>query len=159
MPKQANREKQENISEEHVDGDSSNEVSEKLDEEELDLTSRTYKAIVEHGMEGILQSQLWKELSLTSRDGSRLAIRLEKRVMIRRERVLENGRWTYRLFPIHMPIKTTSIRDTPCLTCKVVEQCSNDAKISPKTCSMLEDWVRKEFATYKVVMKVEAKSG
>jgi len=73
--------------------------------------------------------------------------------------VLENGRWTYRLFPIRMPIKTTSIRDTPCLTCKVVEQCSDDAKISPKTCSTLEDWVRKEFASYKVVMKVEAKSG
>ncbi|MGD0330171.1 MAG: transcriptional regulator [Nitrososphaeria archaeon] len=159
MPKQANREEKENISEEQVDESASKEVPEKLDEEELDLTSRTYKAIVEHGMEGILQSQLWKELSLTSRDGSRLAIRLEKRGMIRRERVLENGRWTYRLFPIRMPIKTTSIRDTPCLTCKVVEQCSDDSKISPKTCSTLEDWVRKEFAAYKVVMKVEAKSG
>lgn len=78
----------------------------KSEEEELDLTSRTYKAIVEHGMQGILQSQLWKELNLTSRDGSRLAIRLEKRGMIRREKVLENGRWTYRLYPIRMPIKT-----------------------------------------------------
>jgi DNA-binding Lrp family transcriptional regulator len=133
---------------------------EKLDEEELDLTSRTYKAIVEHGMEGILQSQLWKELSLTSRDGSRLAIRLEKRGMIRRERVLENGRWTYRLFPIRMPIKTASIRDAPCLTCKVVEQCSVEGRISPRVCSMLEEWVRKEYQEYmshKVVIKVETK--
>ena len=159
MPRQVNRGKQDDISEKQVDGGISNEVSERLDEEELDLTSRTYKAIVEHGMEGILQSQLWKELNLTSRDGSRLAIRLEERGMIKRDRVLENGRWTYRLFPIRMPIKTTSIRDTPCLTCKVVEQCSNDGKISPKTCDMLKDWVRKEFATHKVVMKVEAKSG
>jgi len=159
MSKHVNREKQDDIPEKQVDEDASNEVSEKLDEEELDLTSRTYKAIVEHGMEGILQSQLWKELSLTSRDGSRLAIRLEKRAMIRRERVLENGRWTYRLFPIRMPIKTTSIRDTPCLTCKVVEQCSNNGKISSKTCDMLKDWVRKELATHKVVMNVEAQSG
>jgi len=159
MPKHVNMEKQDDIPEEQVDEDTSKEVSEKLDEEELDLTSRTYKAIVEHGMEGILQSQLWKELSLTSRDGSRLAIRLEKRAMIRRERVLENGRWTYRLFPIRMPIKTTSIRDTPCLTCKVVEQCSNNGKISSKTCDMLKDWVRKELATHKVVMNVEAQSG
>jgi hypothetical protein len=133
--------------------------AEKLDEEELDLTSRTYKAIVEHGMEGILQSQLWKELSLTSRDGSRLAIRLEKRGMIRRERVLENGRWTYRLYPIRMPIKTASIRDSPCLTCKVVEQCSKDGKIAPKVCGMLEEWVRNEYENSKVVMKVETKSG
>ncbi|MEM2073263.1 MAG: hypothetical protein QXS74_06690 [Nitrososphaeria archaeon] len=130
----------------------------KSEDEELDLTSRTYKAIVEHGMEGILQSQLWKELNLTSRDGSRLAIRLEKRGMIRREKVLENGRWTYRLYPIRMPIKTASIRNSPCLTCKLVEQCSEDGKITPKTCRMLEDWVRKEYAANKVMMKVEAKS-
>lgn len=131
----------------------------KSEDEELDLTSRTYKAIVEHGMEGILQSQLWKELNLTSRDGSRLAIRLEKRGMIRREKVLENGRWTYRLYPIHIPIKTTTIRNSPCLTCKLVEQCSEDGKITPKTCRMLEDWIRKEYAANKVMMKVEAKSG
>ena len=130
----------------------------KSEEEELDLTSRTYKAIVEHGMQGILQSQLWKELNLTSRDGSRLAIRLEKRGMIRREKVLENGRWTYRLYPIRMPIKTASIRNAPCLTCKLAEQCSEDGKISPKTCRMLEDWVRKEYSANKVMMKVEAKS-
>lgn len=131
----------------------------KSEEEELDLTSRTYKAIVEHGMEGILQSQLWKELNLTSRDGSRLAIRLEKRGMIRREKVLENGRWTYRLYPIRMPIKTASIRNAPCLTCKLVEQCSEDGKITPRTCRMLEEWVRKEYSANKVMMKVEAKSG
>ena len=159
MPNQENTGEQEDISEERSEEGSLNEVAEKLDEEELDLTSRTYKAIVEHGMEGILQSQLWKELNLTSRDGSRLAIRLEKRGMIKRERVLENGRWTYRLFPIRMPIKTASIRDSPCLTCKVVEQCSSESKISSKTCNNMEEWVRKEFATYKVVMKVEAKSG
>lgn len=131
----------------------------KSEEEELDLTSRTYKAIVEHGMEGILQSQLWKELNLTSRDGSRLAIRLEKRGMIRRDKVLENGRWTYRLYPIRMPIKTSSIRNSPCLTCKIIEQCSEDSKVTPKTCRMLEDWVRREYIANKVMMKVEAKSG
>jgi len=159
MPLQEDDSGRDNSPKENVEGEVLDESAEGLGEEELDLTSRTYKAIVEHGMEGILQSQLWKELSLTSRDGSRLAIRLEKRGMIRRERVLENGRWTYRLFPIRMPIKTTSIRDCPCLTCELIEQCSEDGKISPKTCSSLEEWVRKEFAAHKVVMKVEAKSG
>jgi hypothetical protein len=79
--------------------------------------------------------------------------------MIRRERVLENGRWTYRLYPIRMPIKTTSIRDSPCLTCKVIEQCSNEGKITPKICGMLEEWVRNEYENSKVVMKVETKPG
>ena len=39
----------------------------------LDLTSKVYKLVVEHGSDGVLQSELWKELTLTSRDGSRLA--------------------------------------------------------------------------------------
>ncbi|MEM4340060.1 MAG: hypothetical protein QW319_00805, partial [Candidatus Nitrosocaldus sp.] len=62
-----------------------------------DLTSKVFKLIVEQGKEGILQSRLWKELNLTSRDGSRIAMRLEKRGLVTRQRVLENGRWTFRL--------------------------------------------------------------
>ena len=69
----------------------------KNDEYLLDLTSRVYKVVVEHGKGGVLQSELWKELDLTSRDGSRIAIRLEKRGMIKRDRILQGGRWTYKL--------------------------------------------------------------
>jgi DNA-binding MarR family transcriptional regulator len=47
-----------------------------------DLTSKVFKLIVEQGKEGILQSRLWKELNLTSRDGSRIAMRLEKRGLV-----------------------------------------------------------------------------
>ena len=53
--------------------------TEKTEEELVDLTSRVYKLVVERGKDGVLQSEIWKELGLTSRDGSRLAIRLEKR--------------------------------------------------------------------------------
>lgn len=60
--------------------------TEKTEEELVDLTSRVYKLVVERGKDGVLQSEIWKELGLTSRDGSRLAIRLEKRGMIRRVR-------------------------------------------------------------------------
>ena len=48
----------------------------------VDLTSRVYKLVVERGKDGVLQSEIWKELGLTRRDGSRLAIRLENRGMI-----------------------------------------------------------------------------
>ena len=61
------------------------------EDELLDFTSRVYKLVVEHGNEGVLQSELWKKLNLTSRDGSRLAIRLEKRGMIKREKILVFG--------------------------------------------------------------------
>ncbi|MFN3622134.1 MAG: helix-turn-helix transcriptional regulator, partial [Nitrososphaerales archaeon] len=80
----------------------------------LDLTSRVYKLVVEQGKEGVLQSELWKKLNLTSRDGSRLAIRLEKRGLVKRERVLDNGRWTYKLTPLRLPIQIKSIEQAPC---------------------------------------------
>ena len=72
---------------------------ERTEEELVDLTSRVYKLVVERGRDGVLQSEIWKELGLTSRDGSRLAIRLERRGLIGRVKVLEEGRWTYKLTP------------------------------------------------------------
>ena len=77
--------------------------TEKTEEELVDLTSRVYKLVVERGKDGVLQSEIWKELGLTSRDGSRLAIRLEKRGMIKRVKVLDDGRWTYKLTPLRLP--------------------------------------------------------
>src|SRR5687768_18098785 len=44
-----------------------------------DLAGRGLRIITDKGKGGIVQSQLWKELELNSRDGSRLAISLEKR--------------------------------------------------------------------------------
>src|ERR1700686_858980 len=69
-------------------------LTEKTEEELVDLTSRVYKLVVERGKDGVLQSEIWKELGLTSRDGSRLAIRLEKRGRIRGVKVLYEGRRT-----------------------------------------------------------------
>ena len=54
------------------------EPVERTEEELVDLTSRVYKLDVERGRDGVLQSEIWKELELTSSDGSRLAIRLER---------------------------------------------------------------------------------
>lgn len=97
--------------------------------------------VVENGKEGVLQSELWKELSLTSRDGSRIAIRLEKRSLITREKILENGRWTYKLTAIRLPVDTTSIEQAPCLTCPVEHMCSTDGTVSPNTCILIENWI------------------
>jgi hypothetical protein len=80
--------------------------TEKTEEELVDLTSRVYKLVVERGKDGVLQSEIWKELGLTSRDGSRLAIRLEKRGMIRRVKLLDGVR------PMHrVPRRVQVLRD------------------------------------------------
>ena len=114
-------------------------------EEREDLISKVYKLVLEYGDKGILQSELWKKLNLTSRDGSRIATRLEKRKLIKRERVLESGRWTYKLIPLVIPIDTSSIEDSPCITCRDESKCDVESLISPLTCLKLERWVLEEF--------------
>ncbi|HET7147951.1 MAG TPA: transcriptional regulator [Candidatus Nitrosopolaris sp.] len=109
------------------------------------LTGKSFKIIINYGKDGILQSQLWKELDLTSRDGSRVAIRLEKKSLIKREKILENGRWTYRLFAVKLPVGTQTIERAPCLTCPVEHMCSVDAYYSPNSCNLIENWILVSF--------------
>jgi len=114
----------------------------KLNDAQIDdLTGKVFRTIVGNGKGGILQSELWKELDLTSRDGSRVAIRLEKRSLIRREKMLENGRWTYKLFAAKLPVDTLSIEKAPCLTCPVEHMCSLEGSYSPITCGPIEQWL------------------
>jgi hypothetical protein len=115
------------------------------DEDLLDLTSKVYKLVVEHAADGVLQSELWKELVLTSRDGSRLAIRLERRGMIRREKVLDGGRWTYKLTPLRMPVQIRSIEQVPCITCPYESKCSLTGVVSPLSCPWISEWVVNEY--------------
>lgn len=113
-----------------------------------DLTAKVFKTIIGNGKEGILQSELWKELDLTSRDGSRVAIRLEKRSLIRREKILESGRWTYKLYAVKLPVDTQSIEMAPCLTCPVEHMCSIDGTVSPNSCNLIEDWLLASFNNF-----------
>lgn len=106
-----------------------------------DLTGKTFRIITHNGKDGILQSSLWKKLEVTSRDGSRLALRLEKQSLIKREKILEKGRWTYKLVPIKLPVDTESIDKVPCLMCPVEHMCSEDGSYSPNNCNLIQDWV------------------
>ena len=111
----------------------------------LDFTSNVYKLVVDHGSDGVLQSIVWKDLKLSSRDGSRLVIRLERRGMIRREKVLEDGRWTYKLTPLRMPVQIKSIEAVPCITCPYEAKCSLTGVVSPLSCPWISEWVTKEY--------------
>ena len=69
--------------------------------------------------------------------------------MITREKILEKGRWTYKLLIKKTPISTKSIEDAPCLVCPVESKCTIDGEISPKTCQYIQDWVFVELKTSK----------
>ena len=128
------------------------ELEEQLTEEEITgfqlektdmdkMCNRVCENIADYESVGILQSQLWKKFKLSSRDGSRLALKLERMGMITREKILEKERWTYKLIIKKTPVSTKSIEGAPCLTCPVEAKCSLDGEVSPKTCQWIEDWV------------------
>jgi predicted DNA-binding transcriptional regulator len=129
-------------------------LAEKTEEELVDLTSRVYKLVVERGKDGVLQSEIWKELGLTSRDGSRLAIRLEKRGMIKRVKVLDDGRWTYKLTPLRLPANISSMESAPCIVCPVESKCSVTTEINPFTCPLIGPWVVKEHRDSELMVTV-----
>ena len=116
-----------------------------IDKTDMDrLSNKVCEIVAEYETEGMFQSDLWKKLKLSSRDGSRLALKLERMGMISREKILENGRWTYKLIIKRTPVSTSSLEGAPCLICPVEAQCSIDGEISPKTCQFIDDWVRIE---------------
>ena len=133
---------EEELEDQYTDEELRNFRIEKKDMEQL--TNRVCEILAEHAEDGMLQSEVWKRLKLTSRDGSRLSLRLERRGMITREKILQNGRWTYRLIIEQMPISLESIQNAPCLTCPVEQKCNIDnmyPEPSPKHCELIEEWV------------------
>jgi hypothetical protein len=106
-----------------------------------DLEQKALHYVVNTGYDGVLQSDLWRELKASSREGSRVAIKLEEKGLVRREKELREGRWTYRLFPKRMPASIETIVDCPCLMCPDSGRCDPTTAISPKDCARLTDWI------------------
>ena len=65
--------------------------------------------------------------------------------MIRREKVLEDGRWTYKLTPLRIPVQIKSIEAVPCITCPYEAKCSLTGVVSPLSCPWISEWVTKEY--------------
>ncbi|HII86246.1 TPA: transcriptional regulator [Candidatus Bathyarchaeota archaeon] len=106
-----------------------------------DLEQKALHYVVNTGYAGVLQSELWRQLCASSREGSRVAIKLEEKGLIRREKELQEGRWTYRLYPKRLPASIESIVDCPCLLCQDNTRCDPTTAISPKSCGKLTDWI------------------
>jgi hypothetical protein len=106
-----------------------------------DLEYKALHFIVNMGSQGVLQSDLWRKLGASSREGSRIALKLESKGLIRREKELFGGRWTYRLYPKRRPASINSIIDCPCLMCPNDARCEAWGTISPNECEKLTEWI------------------
>lgn len=93
---------------------------------------------------GVLQSEMWKELGVSSREGSRLALKFEEKGVIERRKVLHDGRWTYVLYSTRQPVTIDSVRGCPCLMCEEIEKCVPGGLRSPINCGRLTDWIEKD---------------
>lgn len=105
------------------------------------MEEKAFKLILESGDEGILQSDMWRKLKASSREGSRISLRLEARNLIKRERELSNGRWTYRIFIKRKPLEIDSLIDIPCMICENIQKCERNGEISPASCVSLTKWL------------------
>ena len=130
---------EEELEEQLSDKEIENFQIEKVDMERL--TNKVCDILAERESNGMFQSELWKKLKLTSRDGSRLALKLERMGTITRDKLLEKDRLTYKLILKKTPISTQSIENAPCLVCPVEQKCSLEGEISPRNCQFIEDWV------------------
>jgi DNA-binding MarR family transcriptional regulator len=139
IKKEAEKTLEEELEEQLTDEEIENFQIEKVDMERL--TNKVCDILAERESEGMFQSELWKKLKLSSRDGSRLALKLERMGTIYREKILDKGRWTYKLILKKTPISTLSIENAPCLVCPVEQKCSLEGEISPRNCQFIEDWV------------------
>jgi len=106
-----------------------------------DLEQKALQHIMNTGFDGILQSELWRKLGASSREGSRISLKLEGKKLIRREKELRNGRWTYRLYPKRLPATMDSVADVPCLMCPDNPRCDPSSVTSPISCDRLTEWL------------------
>jgi hypothetical protein len=111
-----------------------------------DLDHDALRLIIEAGEEGILQSEMWKKLNATSREGSRLALKFEEKGVVERRKVLHEGRWTYKLFSKTKMVTIDSISDCPCITCEGLDKCFPGGQVTPIHCRLLTLWMDPDLA-------------
>jgi len=140
--KKKKEEEPEKTLEEQLEEELTNEEIENFQIDKVDMEKLTNRVclFLTNYEDGIVQSELWKKFKLTSRDGSRLALKLERMGIITREKILESKRWTYVLKIKKTPVSTDSIENAPCLVCPVEQKCSLDGEVSPRTCQWIEEW-------------------
>lgn len=94
----------------------------------------------------VLQCDLWRALNLSSREGSKVAARLERKGLVRREPLIHNKRRTYKLVLTSQRTRVTvdGIITCPCFSCLDIERCAPGGPVNPGKCSALTKWLERE---------------
>ncbi len=116
----------------------------KLDEDEKIL----FNALCER--REIMQCDLATQLNIDSRKASRLVINMEEKKVIQRERVLNNGRWTY-VIHLNQELPKVEVKgakswetldNCPCFSCPDLDACNvGQNKNNPQFCLFLTRWM------------------
>jgi predicted transcriptional regulator len=118
-----------------------------LPQKNSSLEQKALNLVYDAGDKGILQSELWKELGVSSREGSRMAKKFEEKDKVVREKVLNDGRWTYKLYSKKEPVTLDSVKGCPCLICDEVDKCFRGGTRDPVYCMALTAWVDPRITT------------
>ena len=110
------------------------------------LEEKVLEIIQTTGEKGITQNELAKKLRITSKDCTRIVLRLVKRGMIRRELTRVNNKRVYVLYPatmkrIDINVNLDGLLDIPCFTCPHIEKCDTGNFYNPLSCSALTRWL------------------
>ncbi len=98
----------------------------------------------------IMQCDLSTQLGMDSRKASRLVINMEEKKVIQRERVLNNGRWTY-VIHLNQELPKVEVKgakswetldNCPCFSCPDLDACNvGQNKNNPQFCLFLTRWM------------------
>ena len=105
------------------------------------VEKKALQLIIKAGEEGLFQTELWKLLDISSREASRIAKKFEEKDRVFREKVLNNGRWTFKIYSTKKFATLDSIKSCPCLNCPDIERCFMGGQKDPTTCLELTAWV------------------
>lgn len=92
------------------------------------------------------QSGLAKALEMTSRDISRIVVKLERRGVVKRLQVKDGGRSSYsvKLLKRTPKIDLNDVVWCACFTCPDLERCGRGQPVSPETCNKLTTSLKAE---------------
>ncbi|RLF12844.1 MAG: hypothetical protein DRJ68_00105 [Thermoprotei archaeon] len=111
-----------------------------------DIYAKALDIIRKAGPDGILQKDLWKILKVSSREGSRIALTLEKRGLIIREPVAQDRWKTFKLVATSSDLKVSleTVEGCPCFSCMNLSRCGSGQHINPENCEDLTAWLLKD---------------
>ena len=113
----------------------------KMSSKKSRIERQALKLIIDAGEEGLFQTEIWRLLDISTREASRIVKKFEKKGNLHREKVLNNGRWTYKIFLSKEFVTLESVIDCPCLVCPDINKCFRGGQKDPAICLDLTAWI------------------